>query len=147
VYENNIDRRARFKDAVGVDMTAGTAVDVVADIEEDVTGLGLFAHIDCHSVLEHARRPWLLAANLQRMLMPGGTIYVQVPFVWRVHSYPSDLWRFTAEGIRQLFPAINWTRISYAHIDLSDKSKVPAQEIDGHLYFAKTEICAFGVKN
>ena len=33
---------------------------------------------------------------------------VCVPFAWKFHGYPSDYWRFTHEGIKQLFPNIDF---------------------------------------
>jgi hypothetical protein len=143
LFSNRQDRRALYPDAVGVDMQAGPGVDVVADLEEP-QALGTFAHIDCLSVLEHSRRPWLLAANLESMLQPGGTIYVAVPFVWRVHGYPSDYWRFTADGVRALFPGIAWDSIQYASTGLG--KGITAIKRRGHVYFPRAMVCAFGRK-
>ncbi len=147
VYNDKEDRRLRYADVVGMDMLAGPGVDVVIDLEEALPeGLGTFRHIECMSVLEHSRRPWLLAANLERLLEPGGTIFVSVPFVWRNHAYPSDYWRMTTEAIRSLFPGIDWAELRYAHVDLTVKAKVPWHLTDGHKYFARTESCGFGVR-
>lgn len=109
VYEGREDDRARYKHAVGVDMIPGPGVDVVHDMEEPLpAGLGTFAHAECFSVLEHSRRPWLLAANIERLLESGGTLWVTVPWMWRRHGYPSDYFRFTTEGIKAIFPGIQW---------------------------------------
>lgn len=109
VYEGREDDRARYKQAVGVDMIPGPGVDVVHDMEEPPpSGLGTFAHAECFSVLEHSRRPWLLAANIERLLESGGTLWVTVPWMWRRHGYPSDYFRFTTEGIKAIFPGIHW---------------------------------------
>jgi SAM-dependent methyltransferase len=145
VYGSREDRRIRHAEAVGVDMLAGPGVDAVIDMEEPAAlALGTFAHIECVSVLEHSRRPWLLAANLERMLQPGGTIYVTAPFVWRVHGYPHDYWRFTQDGVRELLPGITWDAMAYTHHYLTAKNRVPAFEVEGIPYFARTEVCGFG---
>lgn len=147
VYGCREDRRIRHAEAVGVDMLPGPGVDAVINMEEPAAlKLGTFAHIECVSVLEHSRRPWLLAANLERMLQPGGTIYLTAPFVWRVHGYPDDYWRFTLSGIRQLLPGITWDALVYAHHYLTAKNRVPADEVEGIPYFARTEVCGFGRK-
>ncbi len=71
VYGGREDRRKLYKKAVGVDMIAGPGVDVVADLEDtgsimDLwTGDGPFDHVECRSVLEHSRRPWRLARNIE----------------------------------------------------------------------------------
>jgi len=147
VYGSREDRRIRHVEAVGVDMLAGPGVDAVINMEEPAAlALGTFAHIECVSVLEHSRRPWLLAANLERMLQPGGTIYLTAPYVWRVHGYPHDYWRVTQDGVRELFPGIAWGALVYAHHYLTGKNRVPAVEVEGIPYFARTEVCGFGRK-
>jgi hypothetical protein len=146
VYAGKEDRRKRYADVVGIDMLEGPGVDVVADLEEP-QAIGAFSHIECMSVLEHSKRPWLLAANLQTMLEVGGTIYVAVPFIWRFHGYPSDFWRFTFQGIGALFPDIEWKAAAYAHKTLTlIDAKVPAKKIEGFPYYPRTETLAFGVK-
>lgn len=137
------DRRRRYPKAIGIDMQAGAGVDHVANLEE-TSRFGPFAHVDCLSVLEHARRPWLLAANLERMMKPGATIYVTAPFIWRVHNYPADYWRFTLDGIRALFPGIEWAEMGYAGARLRRK-RVDTQKGE-HPFLARTEVCAFGHK-
>lgn len=144
LYGKREDRRARYPQALGVDMIEGPGVDLVQDLEEELPDLGQFAHIDCLSVLEHSRRPWLLASNLERLMQPDGTIYVTVPFVWRFHDYPGDLWRFTHEGVEELFPGIRWEALAYASNKLSSDAYLKAETIVGHHYFPKTEVVGFG---
>jgi hypothetical protein len=68
-------------------------------------GLGTFEHVDCLSVLEHSKRPWLLAANLERLMRPGATIYITVPFIFRkIHAYPDDYYRFTPAAVEHPLP-------------------------------------------
>lgn len=145
LYKFRKDRRLLYKDVLGVDLSSGAGVDRVLDLESSLPrDLGKFAHIECWSVLEHVRRPWLMADNLQRLLAQDGTIHVQVPFVWRVHAYPSDYWRFTAEAVKLLFPWIGWYKIMYANTKLVDAGKVPMVLKEDHKYFARTEVYAFG---
>jgi len=145
LYKYRKDRRTLYKDAIGVDMIGGPGVDRVLDLEAFLpSDLGMFSHIECFSVLEHSRQPWILAANLERLLHIGSTFHVEVPFIWRVHSYPSDYWRFTAEAVRLLFPNIKWHKIVYAHERLIDEGKVPMVLVEEHKYFARTEVYGFG---
>lgn len=145
IWQQKPDRRKLHADALGVDMQAGEGVDVVADLEKD--DVGCFAHIECMSLLEHVKRPWLLAANLERMLEPAGTIFVTVPFIWKLHGYPSDYWRFTHEGIRLLFPAVIWTHYAYAAArELVKGEEVPWVREGDWPHGAATEVCMFGHK-
>lgn len=150
IYGAKADRRRLYADAIGVDMLAGPGVDVVQDLEDTaaaVTALGRFNHIECLSVLEHSRRPWLLAKTLEKLLVRGGTLHLQVPFVWRLHDYPGDFWRFTAEALPVLFPSTEWRAIRYASDRLRPDAYLPAQDGDGgQPYFPRCEVCGFGVR-
>lgn len=100
---------------VGIDIEAGPGV-IVCDIEGDCSTLAgeRFAMVLCCSVLEHTRRPWVVAQNLERLVAPGGVLYVTVPWAWRVHRYPIDFWRMSVEGLQSLFsPSISWERCAY----------------------------------
>lgn len=144
------DRRKRYRDCIGIDQIAGDSVDRVANLEDlsEMKSLGLFDHIECLSVLEHARRPWIIARNLRSTLTVGGTIVVQVPFIWRVHNYPSDYWRFTAEGISELFKGLSSVVTAHCYSDgeIDIKGKVPKIDVEGKKFMARTEVFMFGVK-
>ncbi len=111
------DLRAQFRargEYVGVDAEPGPGVDRVVDFTADFAvvdaalGGRRFGSIFCLSVLEHCAQPFQLAANATRLVVPGGAVCIGAPFAWRFHSYPSDYWRFTHEGIKQLFPDLDF---------------------------------------
>jgi len=35
-------------------------------------------------------------------------IFISALFSWRIHGYPNDFWRFTPEGIKELFPNLKF---------------------------------------
>lgn len=147
VASDKLDRRTLYQDVLGVDMRPGPGVDRVLDLEEELPdGFGKFQHVECLSVLEHSRRPWKLAKNLERLLAHGGTLFLSVPFVWRYHDYPGDLWRFTHEGVRELFPSIDWKALMYASDKLRPDHYVRATEVEQHPYLPRTEVMGFGVR-
>lgn len=101
---------------VGLDMEPGAGVDIVADL---TTGTGTlpsehFALGICCSVLEHVRRPWIMAEHITTLIRPGGTLFMSVPWVWRYHAYPDDYFRFSWRGIEELFPAFTWDHVCYS---------------------------------
>jgi SAM-dependent methyltransferase len=101
---------------VGLDMSEGVGVDVVADLTKG-TGTLRDAHFElaiCCSVLEHVDKPWLFAANLTRLMRPGGTLFMSVPWVWRYHAYPDDYFRFSHRGVMALFEGFEWGSIAYS---------------------------------
>ena len=95
-------------------MEAGDGVDVVLDLTEDFDvvseklGGKRFKTVICLSVLEHCRDPFRMCRNMSRLLEKDGILLVSAPFAWRIHGYPSDYWRFTPEGIRLLFPEVEF---------------------------------------
>lgn len=62
-----------------------------------------FDLIVCTEVLEHTLQPFGAAAELRRLLRPGGHLFVSVPFNFRIHGPLPDCWRFTEHGLRALF--------------------------------------------
>ena len=101
---------------VGVDMSEGKGVDVVVDLTESLGPLAEshFALGICCSVLEHVKKPWLFAANLTRLIRPGGRLYMSVPWVWRYHAYPDDYFRFSHRGVISLFDEFEWAHVFYS---------------------------------
>ena len=99
-------------DYVGVDMATGDGVDCVVDLTQSFENVDValsgkrFRTIFCLSVLEHCAQPFAMADNIVRLLAPGGQVVISAPFAWKFHGYPSDYWRFTHEGIKQLFPML-----------------------------------------
>ena len=65
--------------------------------------LGTFDVVICEQVLEHVRDPWRAMSTLAGLCRPGGTVIVSTPFILRVHPAPQDFWRFTTDGIVELF--------------------------------------------
>lgn len=146
VYPGRIDRRRLYKEVVGLDMIAGDGVDVVFNLEDGPAPGAPYTHADCISVLEHSKRPWLLAANLEASLVAGGSLFLTVPFIWRVHGYPSDYWRFTIAAVRELFKRIEWKRIEYTHFGTTAEGEaVPGLTHEDWKYMARTEVCGTGV--
>jgi SAM-dependent methyltransferase len=57
----------------------------------------------CAEVLEHVEDPAGLIAEMLRVLRPGGTLLVTVPFSARVHHASYDFHRFAAFRLTALF--------------------------------------------
>jgi SAM-dependent methyltransferase len=173
VYPGREDRRDFHRShgaghVLGVDLYPGSGVDLCADLggpleeieaalertdgaEENPArtpfGWG-FDHIECVSVLEHCERPWAVASNLAQLLNPGGTILISAPWVWRMHAYPNDYWRFTPEGLRLIFNKIALDPLRIASQGrLQDHEQLRSFEMpNGDVTFYRCEILAIGRK-
>lgn len=87
---------------VTLDLAPGPTVDICANAESLPFADGIFDVVVSQEVLEHVRDPFRAMREMRRVLKPGGLIYCQVPFVIGYHPGPTDFWRFTREGIREL---------------------------------------------
>ena len=55
------------------------------------------------AVLEHVGEPWVVVAEIHRVLKKSGLIYAETPFMQQVHEGAYDFTRFTVLGHRYLF--------------------------------------------
>ena len=61
--------------------------------------------IVCLAILEHVENPFKSFAELHRVLKPGGTCLLYVPFLYYYHAergYYHDYWRFTHDSLAAL---------------------------------------------
>ena len=114
---------------IGLDIHPGLKVDVVGDAHRLSTFLraGSVDAVLSASVLEHLQAPWLLAAEINRVLKPGGLVYHQAPGAWPAHAQPNDFWRISAEGLRVLFGPENGFEILDAR-DSGPAAIIPGPE-------------------
>ncbi len=102
-------RRLLVRDAtyVGVDhyTTATELYNSRPDIYADAQALPLVDqsvdHVLLLDVLEHVMDPDRCLAEIGRTLRPGGTLTVQVPFMYPVHDAPLDFHRWTRYGMTE----------------------------------------------
>jgi SAM-dependent methyltransferase len=60
-----------------------------------------FNTIIASDVLEHLPAPERFWREMARVLAPGGTIIISVPFLYPVHEAPHDFYRYTAFALRR----------------------------------------------
>lgn len=58
-----------------------------------------YTGVICSQVLEHAFEPELLLSEIYRVLEPGGSLLLTIPFFWPEHEQPYDSQRFTSFGL------------------------------------------------
>jgi SAM-dependent methyltransferase len=129
-------------DWLGVDLQPGPGVDLALDLAAPFEAVDAalagrrFGTVFCLSVLEHCRQPFEMAANLTRLLASGGHVCVGVPFAWKFHGYPSDYWRFTHEGVKQLFPGLAFAAEDTVLATERDRHTLPVDAEMGRIPFS-----------
>lgn len=97
------------------------------DLREPIKGKK-FDYGICMDLLEHTSNPFLVAENIRKSLAPNAYLFVTVPFIWELHYYPKDYWRFTPQGIEELFNTMAIEVIGLVR-DKSPKESVPRHRI------------------
>ncbi len=99
-YFSNCDYRT-------IDISEKCNPDIVADINNLPLGDQSADAIICKSVLQFVRNPFLASDEIFRVLKPGGMCLLYVPFLYPYHGRSEegmcDYWRFSVDGVRELF--------------------------------------------
>jgi len=85
--------------------------EIVDYLTTDVLGVGeylpfaddAFDALISIAVLEHVRNPFDCAAEIARVVRPGGRVFVSVPFLQPYHGYPHHYYNMTLSGLENLF--------------------------------------------
>jgi len=93
---------------------------IIADITgcADVVPNASFDVVFSSDVFEHIDRPWLAAAEIARILKPGGLAITHTLFSWRNHPCPIDYWRYSPDCLEFLFADLSCLEKGY---DLSQR--------------------------
>lgn len=92
---------------IGVDIHPGEGVDLVGDAHR-LSALVEPGSVDALysvSVFEHLVYPWKAVMEINRVLKPGGLVFISTHPAWPPHELPWDFWRFPAAGLAHLFIA------------------------------------------
>lgn len=88
-------------------------VDVIADLNKVLPIESLTADtVISFSVLEHLSEPQLMLCEAFRILKPGGSLVLQVPWQWRIHEEPFDFFRYTPYGLKYMLDKAGFVSIN-----------------------------------
>ena len=96
-------RNVYYDNVVNLEIVPYPTTDVLAVGECLPFRDGSFDAVFSFNVLEHVRDPFACAAEIARVLKPGGELYCVVPFLQPLHGYPHHFYNMTHEGLRTLF--------------------------------------------
>jgi SAM-dependent methyltransferase len=95
-----------FQTATSVDVDYSrhdiSRIDVIASADALPFEDEAFDCVICTEVLEHCPDPWAAAAEITRVLRPGGWLFLSTPFLLPLHEMPHDYQRFTPPGLEAL---------------------------------------------
>jgi SAM-dependent methyltransferase len=90
-----------------------TKADVNADLNKTLPIASSVADtIVSISVLEHLVDPQKMLNEACRILKPGGSIVLQVPWQWHIHEAPYDYYRYTPYGLKHIFSTAGFSDIN-----------------------------------
>jgi Methyltransferase domain len=99
-------KRGLFRECayVGFDYYPDANTDVVGDAHELSKFFGCeFDAVFSLAVLEHFAMPWVVAAEINKVLKVGGLTFHSTHFAFPPHERPWDFWRYTDQALRILF--------------------------------------------
>jgi len=108
------DRIRGRRDIVNVDLYDFAETDLVANVSELPLPGGSADLVLDFDLLEHVEDPGGLVAETLRVLRPGGTTLVFIPFMYPFHAAPGDHQRYTLEGLSRLFAGYAEARLGVA---------------------------------
>ncbi len=97
------EREREFPHIVNFEIQPYAGVDVVGSAEELPFKDESFSVVISLSVLEHVRNPFKVANEIERVLKPDGTLWLDTAFMQPYHGYPSHYYNMTHQGLANLF--------------------------------------------
>ena len=90
---------------IGADIHPAPGVDLVVDAHALSRKVkpGSLDGVFSLAVMEHLAAPWVVAAEINRVLKPGGLTMHLLPQAYPAHERPNDFWRMSDDGLRVLF--------------------------------------------
>lgn len=92
----------KVKTYIGVDIQHWPGLDCLAKGEELPFKGETFDLILSTQALEHVENPQKVIKEIHRICKTNGILFISLPFLWEIHNYPHDYWRFSEQGIRLL---------------------------------------------
>jgi len=97
-----IDSESKSHKVINIDINPDTDVDIVADVISLPFKDHVFGLVICQYVLEHVKDTKKAVAEIKRVLVPNGLVYINMPFLQLYHPSPKDYNRLTLDGLKLL---------------------------------------------
>jgi SAM-dependent methyltransferase len=97
--------------AVGESRWNYSNLDFIGPLDDMPIEDAQFDAVLCTQVLEHLEWPRESAAEMCRVLKPGGRIYITVPMSHGEHQIPYDFFRYTSYGLKSILSHAGFSEI------------------------------------
>ena len=88
---------------IRVDISEKAEPDIIADLNKNLPFSNNFADaIFLFSIIYILKDPGKTLREINRILKPGGKLFITSPFIFNEAREPNDYWRFTGEGLEKL---------------------------------------------
>ena len=88
---------------IRVDIDEKTKPDVIVDLNKPLPFSNNFADtIFLFNVIYILENPSAVLREINRILKPGGRLFLTSPFIFNEAKEPNDYWRFTSEGLEKI---------------------------------------------
>lgn len=98
--------RSNLKHCVNLDICPHGNVDVIGDAHWLPFADASFDGAIYQAVFAHLRNPFQAAAEIIRVLKPGGLVWCTAPYAHPLSLAPRDYFRFSADGLRAIFDGL-----------------------------------------
>lgn len=104
-----LNNRELFERAnyTGFDLYEGENVDIAGDAHKLSSYFEegkKFDLIFCLNVFEHLAMPWIVAEEMNKLLKPGGCVFVITHYAFSSHERPWHFFQFSEQALKCLFP-------------------------------------------
>lgn len=90
-------------DYIACDFKKNGNVDTICDVSNLVFAPESFDTVISTQVFEHVDNPFIVAGEIKKVLKTGGKAIITAPFMFPFHADPKDNFRFSREGLEEIF--------------------------------------------
>lgn len=90
-------------DYIACDVNKNENIDMVCNVTNLVFPPESFDTVISTQVFEHVDNPFMVAQEIKKVLKTGGNAIITAPFMFPFHVDPKDNFRFSREGLEEIF--------------------------------------------
>ena len=95
-------------DYLACDVKKNENINTVCDVTNLVFPTESFDTVISTQVFEHVDNPFVVAQEIKKVLKTGGNAIITAPFMFPYHADPKDNFRFSREGLEEIFRSIDF---------------------------------------